>query len=71
MMRSHKLAHLSKNISIALGIILVWRGVWVLLDLLDQWLFGGNHAITAVIAVFVGIAILYIPDKDFKALERL
>lgn len=70
-MKPRQLSHLSKNISIAIGIILVWRGVWILLDLLDQRLFGGNHAVTALIGIAVGIAILYIPDKDFRALERL
>jgi hypothetical protein len=60
-----------KNISIAIGIILIWRGVWVILDLIDKVLFGGNHIVTAVIGIIVGIIILYLPDHNLKALERL
>lgn len=60
-----------KNISIAIGIILIWRGTWVILDLIDHWLFGGNHIVTAVSGIIIGVAILYLPEKNLKALERL
>ncbi len=60
-----------KNISIAIGIILIWRGVWVLLDLLDHVLFGGSHIITAVGGILIGIIILYLPERNLQALERL
>jgi len=60
-----------KNVSIAIGIILIWRGVWVVLDLLDRVLFGNNHIITAVLGIIAGVVILYIPDRNLKALERL
>lgn len=71
-MRNHdSLKYFAKNISIAIGIILIWRGVWVLLDLLDQVLFGGDHIVTAVSGIIVGVIILYLPDKNLNALERL
>ena len=60
-----------KNISIAIGIILIWRGIWVLLDILDYLIFGGNHIVTAVGGIIVGILILFLPDKNLKVLERL
>lgn len=60
-----------KNISIAIGIILIWRGVWVLLDLLDSVLFGGSHIVTAVGGIIFGIFILYLPERNLQALERL
>ncbi|MEK7217664.1 MAG: hypothetical protein AAB374_01575 [Patescibacteria group bacterium] len=63
--------YFTKNISIAIGIILIWRGVWVMLDLLDSVLFGGNHVVTAVAGIIVGIVILYLPERNLKALERL
>ena len=63
--------YFTKNISIAIGIIFIWRGIWVLLDLLDNVLFGDNHIITAIGGIIIGIAILYIPDRNLKALERL
>jgi hypothetical protein len=65
------LNYFTKNVAIAIGIILIWRGVWVMLDLLDHVLFGGNHVATAVGGIIVGILILYLPDHNLKALERL
>ncbi len=65
------LGYFVKNISIAIGIILIWRGVWICLDLLDNLLFGGNHIITAVGGIIFGIIILYLPNRDLRTLERL
>jgi len=66
-----KLTYLVRNLSIAVGIILVWRGIWVLLDLLDLWLFGNNHIVTAILGIVLGVVILYLPDHELKSLERL
>lgn len=63
--------YFAKNLGTAIGIVLIWRGVWVLLDYLDVVLFAGNHLVSGIIGVVVGIAILYIPDKDLKELEKL
>jgi hypothetical protein len=70
-MTHHRLQRFKREIPIALGIILFWRGVWVLLDLFDHWLFGGSHLITALLGVGLGIALLYFSDNEFKYLERL
>ena len=70
-MKHFGLTYFVKNISIAIGIILIWRGVWVVLDLIDHLLFGGNHIVTAVGGIIAGIVILYLPEKNLKALERL
>lgn len=63
--------HFAKDMSIAIGIILIWRGVWVMLDQVDKLIFGNDHIVTAIIGIIVGILMLYLPDKDLKALERL
>ena len=34
-------------------------------------MFGGNHIITAILGIVVGILMLYLPEKNLKALERL
>ena len=65
------LHYFSKSIIIAIGLVLVWRGVWILLDLLDNWLFGGGHVITAVIGIIIGLLFLYFPERTLKTLERL
>ena len=63
--------HLFRNLSVVLGLVLVWRGVWYVLDGLDVWLFSGSHTWSAVSGVVVGLVILYLPDKDLKEIEKL
>ena len=70
-MNHHQITRLTKDVSIAVGIIVIWRGVWVILDLFDVWLFGGSHVVTAVLGIIFGIFILYLPDHNLKSLERL
>ena len=70
-MNHHRINRYTKDFSIAVGIIIIWRGVWVLLDLFDKWMFGNNHVVTAVLGIIVGIIILYLPDHNLKTLERL
>ncbi len=65
------LQYLAKNISIIVGIVLVWRGIWYVLDELDKWVFGGSHFWTALAGVIIGLIILYLPDKDLKEIEKL
>ena len=49
-MAKHKITvkYLVKNISVAIGIVLIWRGIWYLLDGVDKWLFNGSHNWTAL-----------------------
>lgn len=60
-----------KNISIVIGLVLIWRGIWYTLDGLDIFIFGGSHAWTALGGIVLGLLILYIPDKDLKEIEKL
>ena len=62
---------LVKNFSIAIGIILIWRGTWLLLDYVDAVVFGGSHVWTALLGIIVGVIILYIPDHDLNELGKL
>ncbi|HEY4474430.1 MAG TPA: hypothetical protein VJC06_00710 [Candidatus Paceibacterota bacterium] len=70
-MKTFDFKYFTKGISVAIGIILIWRGVWIILDIVDGLIFGGNHVVTAVGGIIVGILMLYLPDKNLKALERL
>ncbi|KKR20843.1 MAG: hypothetical protein UT48_C0016G0035 [Parcubacteria group bacterium GW2011_GWE2_39_37] len=60
-----------KNFFVVVGIVLVWRGIWYLLDAFDLLFFGQNHFWTALGGLFVGLLMLYLPDKDFKEIEKL
>ncbi len=59
------------NISVVLGVVLIWRGIWYVLDALDIVFFGGNHLPLAILGIVLGVLILYIPDHDLKELGKL
>jgi hypothetical protein len=69
--RKITLQYLAKNISIVIGLVLIWRGIWYVLDGLDKWFFGGSHFWTALVGIIIGLIILYLPDKDLKEIEKL
>ncbi len=63
--------YFAKNIFTVIGLVLVWRGIWYVLDGVDKILFGESHLFTAVAGIIIGLAILYFPDKDLKEIEKL
>ena len=65
------LAYLTKNLAIVIGLVLIWRGIWHILDGIDLYLLDGNKMITAFGGIIVGLLILYLPDKDLKELGKL
>lgn len=60
-----------KVFSVVVGLVLVWRGIWYVLDGLDLVFFGGSHVWTALGGIVAGLLILYLPDKDLKEIEKL
>lgn len=70
-MTSKKAKNLVDSFLVGVAIVLIWRGIWHILDLVDIRLLGGDQIITAVAGIIVGILILYIPDKDLKELGKL
>lgn len=65
------LGYLVKNISIVIGLVLIWRGIWYVLDELDKLFFDSNHTWTSAIGIIIGLIILYLPDHDLKEIEKL
>jgi len=65
------LQYLAKNISVVLGLVLIWRGIWYMLDGFDKLVFGGGHFWSALLGFIIGLIILYIPDHDLKEIEKL
>ncbi len=63
--------YFAKNLSIVVGLVLIWRGIWYILDFIDNVFFGGSHIFTVVFGIILGLAILYIPDKDLKEISKL
>lgn len=64
-------ASFARVLSIVIGLVLVWRGIWYVLDAFDVLVFGGSHIYTALGGIILGLIILYIPDKDLKEIEKL
>jgi len=62
---------LSRGLSTVVGVVLIWRGIWYVLDAIDKIFFNGSHILTAIGGIMLGLIILYLPDKDIKELEKL
>jgi hypothetical protein len=65
------LSYLTRNLGIIVGLVLVWRGIWHVLDGIDIYFFGGNHIWTGLGGIIIGLLILYLPDKDLKEIQKL
>ncbi len=59
------------HLSLAIGLVLVWRGVWYVLDEIDKIFFGGYSGWTGLLGILLGVIILYFPDRDLKELDKL
>ncbi len=69
--REHAITYFAKNFGIIVGIVLIWRGIWYVLDELDILFFDGGHLWTAIGGIIVGFLVLYLPDRDLKEIEKL
>jgi len=68
----HPVRYLAKNLFIVVGLVLIWRGIWYLLDGVDIYLLNDpTHALSALGGIIVGLLILFIPDHDLKAIQKL
>jgi len=63
--------YFAKNVIIVIALVMVWRGVWYILDGIDVWIFGSYNMWTGLIGIAIGLIILYIPDGDLKEIEKL
>jgi len=65
------IAYFARNIFIVLGLVLIWRGTWYVLDEIDIIFFGKSHVITTIGGIILGFLILYLPDRDLKEISKL
>lgn len=63
--------YFSRNFWIVVGLVLIWRGVWYVLDALDKLFLGESHVLSSLGGILLGLAILYIPDHDLKEISKL
>jgi len=57
---------LRESLMMILGAVLIWRGVWILLDRIDVLFFGGSHVWSAIVGVIIGVAIVLLADRDLE-----
>ncbi|MBP9747732.1 hypothetical protein KBD13_02255 [Patescibacteria group bacterium] len=65
------LLRLGRSFSIVIGLVMVWRGIWYVLDSVDSAFFAGDYRWTAVGGILLGLALLYLPDGDLKELDKV
>lgn len=65
------MSYFTSSFGIVIGLVLIWRGIWHILDFVDDTFLGGDELITAVGGIIVGFLVLYLPDKDLKELRKL
>ena len=67
-LQKFKSEHPNANaVVIVLGIIMLWRGVW---GLLDQYLFPGSPTLSYLLSIGLGVLVLYLDDFSFDNLKR-
>lgn len=65
------ISYFTRNIFIVVGLVMIWRGVWYILDEIDIVFFGKSHVITTILGIVIGLLVLYLPDKDLKEISKL
>ncbi len=70
--KKHKnLRYFVSTLSIVLGLVIIWRGIWHVLDVIEYTFFEGEVLWTAIVGIILGVLLLYIPDHDLKEIEKL
>ena len=67
----HTISYFTKNFAIVIGLVLIWRGVWYILDGIDILYLGGNHTWSGIAGIIIGLFVLYLPDHDLKEIQKL
>lgn len=57
-----------RHIIIAIGVVMVWRGIWGLADL---FLFPSNTLLSFSVSIIIGIIILFLVDFKKKDISEL
>ncbi len=70
-MKLKQLLKFFRTFSVVVGLVLIWRGLWYVLDGIDLFFFNGHHTWTALGGIVLGLLVLYLPDHDLKEIEKL
>lgn len=59
-----------KNLNIVIGLVLIWRGIWHILDILEAAM-NVDKVLASAAGIVIGLTLLYVPDQDLKELQKL
>ena len=57
-----------RHIIVAIGVVMVWRGIW---GLADVYLFPNDQLLSFAISVIIGVIILFLIDFHKKDISEL
>lgn len=69
--RKNIVQYFAKNVTVVIALVLIWRGIWYVLDEIDILLLNGSHIESAILGIILGLVLLYLPDGDLKEIEKL
>lgn len=58
------------SLYVIVGVVFIWRGAWIILDLIDEKFFGGNNVLFAVFAIAAGIILLELHDHRYDKMDH-
>lgn len=64
------LRQMINSLYVIVGVVFVWRGAWVIIDVIDHRWFGGNNVALAVGLVLGGIGLMYLHDHRYDRLDH-
>jgi hypothetical protein len=64
------LFYFSKRFYAIIVLVLIWRGIWYLLDGLDERFWGGSHLWSAGFGIIIGFFLLYLLEKNSNQIEN-
>lgn len=67
----HILKRITGSLYVVFGVVLIWRGVWVILDRVDHYFFGRDTVGLALLGIIVGLLLLYLHDHKIDELGHL
>ncbi|MCX6714756.1 MAG: hypothetical protein NTX72_03000 [Candidatus Uhrbacteria bacterium] len=59
---------LRESLMVLIAAVLIWRGIWVLLDKFDEHYMHGSHVWSALAGIIVGCAMVFFADRDLEDL---
>lgn len=64
------LRQMVSSLYVIVGVVFVWRGAWVILDVVDHRWFGGSSVAFAIGLILAGIGLMYLHDHRYDRLDH-